>query len=459
MKTYLHSDLTSRAQIGCSLGLAVLVHLALPNMAQAQYTYTTNVDNTITITGYTTNPVGAVEIPFSINGKTVTGIWDEAFRNCTTLTSVTIPGGVTSIGGRAFENCINMTSVTIPVSVTNLKCCVFAGCASLTSAVIPPGITRVEDYMFDLCGSLTNVTILGNVTNLANHSFYGCGNLTRVYFWGNAPSLANSEVFPYTPCTIYRREETSGWPPVPDLWAGRPTALWQPNTDGIIIESIKANGSLSFSGAQIGTIATIEWAASLIDPGRTNWHVLSSFVVVGDNVTCDIPMYYRVRGTPYPRTSVTNARFFASGNNYHDIRHNGNTLTTADRTSLHVAITNINIGDLITVHLNDRFDIMSLWMLAQTGTGINLFEVSTNWTGYLPVSTSVWWDVTGAIITPALICPTNREYTDLVRTQASYTPNYFGSAPTIYSPLAGSWGGGYGNAFLFHAITAKDLNP
>ena len=240
------------------------------------------------------------------------------------------------------------------------------------------------------------------------------------------------------------------------LAAGLITTAW---AQDIVVDSVAANGSLTFSGVKIGTTATVEWAASLTEPGRTNWHSLTNRFVTSNVMTSDVPMFFRVRGIPYPKTAITNARFYASGNNYHDIWLNGTPLTTADRDSLHVAITNIAIGDLITVHLNDRFDIMSLWMLAQTQTGVNLFEVSTNWTGYLPVNTSQWWVVAGAITTPAQICPTNREYTDLVRTQASYTPNYSGSAPTIYSPLAGSWGGGYGNAFVYYTITTNDLNP
>ena len=50
----------------------------------------------------------------------VTSIGFYAFRECSNLTSITIPNSVTSIGERAFYGCTGLTSVTIPNSVTSI---------------------------------------------------------------------------------------------------------------------------------------------------------------------------------------------------------------------------------------------------------------------------------------------------------------------------------------------------
>ena len=66
----------------------------------------------------------------------VTSIGSGAFRDCYSLTSVTIGNGVTSIGEYAFYNCTSLTSITIPDSVTRIGDNAFAGCDSLTSVTI-----------------------------------------------------------------------------------------------------------------------------------------------------------------------------------------------------------------------------------------------------------------------------------------------------------------------------------
>jgi hypothetical protein len=75
-----------------------------------QLTYSTN-NGAITITGRTgASPSGAVVLPGTINGLPVISI-EGAFQNCSSLTSVTVPGSVTYVWGGAFSGCSSLTEI------------------------------------------------------------------------------------------------------------------------------------------------------------------------------------------------------------------------------------------------------------------------------------------------------------------------------------------------------------
>ena len=78
-------------------------------------TYTLNNDGTATV--FSCNrTVTSIKIPSNVesNGQTytVTSIGNDAFWNCSDLTSVDIPDSVTSIGDRAFRDCDSLKSIT-----------------------------------------------------------------------------------------------------------------------------------------------------------------------------------------------------------------------------------------------------------------------------------------------------------------------------------------------------------
>ena len=77
-----------------------------------------------------------------------------AFYECTDLTSVTIPDGVTGIGSYTFSGCTGLTSITIPNSVTSIGEWAFGGCTGLTSIIIPDSVTEISWGAFDGCSNL-----------------------------------------------------------------------------------------------------------------------------------------------------------------------------------------------------------------------------------------------------------------------------------------------------------------
>ncbi len=116
--------------------------------------------------------------------NSVTSIGDYAFRDCTSLTSITIPDSVTSIGDNAFYRCTSLTSITIPNSVTSIGALTFYDCNSLTSITIPDSVTIIDNVAFYMCSGLTSITIPDSVTSIGNSAFSWCTRLTSITFNG-----------------------------------------------------------------------------------------------------------------------------------------------------------------------------------------------------------------------------------------------------------------------------------
>ena len=192
--------------------------------------YNITSDNTVCVTYYSSDNdfqnnnyvSGAVVIPSSVtnNGTiySVTSIGNDAFENCSGLTSVTIPNSVTSIGEWAFWECSGLTSVTIGNSVTSIGEAAFSWCSSLTSVTIPNSVTSIGERAFAWCSSLTSVTIGNSVTSIGNDAFYGCNGLISIVSNAVVPPAIGNDVFPnpnscnvIVPCGSLEAYIASSW--------------------------------------------------------------------------------------------------------------------------------------------------------------------------------------------------------------------------------------------------------
>ena len=129
--------------------------------------------------------------PLNSTEKPVTSIGPAAFKDCSKLTSVTIPESVTSIGHSAFSGCSSLTSVTIPDSVTSIGDRAFQYCSNLTSVTIGNSVTSIEGWTFDYCGSLTSVRIPESVTSIGKKAFAHCSSLTSVTIGNSVTSIGD----------------------------------------------------------------------------------------------------------------------------------------------------------------------------------------------------------------------------------------------------------------------------
>ena len=143
----------------------------LVNSQDGQWKYAVLLDGTVSLSEYYGN---AETLDLSaVDGKAVTALGGDLFKNNTTLRAVTLPEGLKSIFAGAFEGTTAMEQITIPAGVTHIgpraffgsgiqTLCfaensqlgvisknAFANTKSLSSMTVPASVTEIQAYAFD----------------------------------------------------------------------------------------------------------------------------------------------------------------------------------------------------------------------------------------------------------------------------------------------------------------------
>ncbi len=108
---------------------------------------------------------GNVTIPSLLDGYSVVGICNSAFREIP-ISEVVIPAGVKGIGEKAFMQCENLTSVTLPEGVTFIGEEAFSESA-ISNITLPQSLVRIGEQAFEHT-LITTITLPKNVKYLGN---------------------------------------------------------------------------------------------------------------------------------------------------------------------------------------------------------------------------------------------------------------------------------------------------
>ena len=180
-----------------------------------------------------------------------TAVGAEAFKDCASLTSLSIPESVSWIGSNALYGCTSLKSVIIPDALTWIADSAFMGCTSLMDITIPAGVITIWDYTFSNCSSLVTVTITDSVNYILDYAFYNCSSLTSVtigkgvtsigyYTFANCKSLQSiycKAVIPPTISNDIFDENVSGFKiyvPRTSVEAYKTALVWKKYADNIV---------------------------------------------------------------------------------------------------------------------------------------------------------------------------------------------------------------------------------
>ena len=128
-----------------------------------------------------------------------------AFRDCTGMTSITVPEGLVGIGGNAFYGCTSLSSISLPDSICFMAASIFMDTAYYNNAAnwengilyvdnhlvatnenlsghctIKPGTRTICDWAFSSREGLTGITIPESVLYIGEYAFYRCTNLSSI---------------------------------------------------------------------------------------------------------------------------------------------------------------------------------------------------------------------------------------------------------------------------------------
>ena len=97
---------------------------------------------------------------------------NEKKKHSTTISTITIPEGVTSIGNKyCFSDFHSLKSIQLPSTLRVIEDETFSD-SNIKSIIIPEGVTSIGKECFNGCSSLTNVQLPSSLLSIGDYAFY-----------------------------------------------------------------------------------------------------------------------------------------------------------------------------------------------------------------------------------------------------------------------------------------------
>lgn len=115
----------------------------------------------------------------------ITFIPDNAFRGCSSLTTIDLPESITTIGNYSFQSCSSLISLGANTSFNSIGNNSFDGCRMLSGSIsINEDAVSIPQYAFNNCELLSEISIPSSVKSIGQYAFCGCKSINSI----NLPS-------------------------------------------------------------------------------------------------------------------------------------------------------------------------------------------------------------------------------------------------------------------------------
>ena len=106
------------------------------------------------------------------------------FNNCSNLTEVTLPGGLTTIRDGAFKNCSKLATPPVTDKLTAIGSNAFDGCKGFVTLMLADAAVSLNELgtsAFQNCSNITTASLPETIDKIGSNAFKDCTSLADLY--------------------------------------------------------------------------------------------------------------------------------------------------------------------------------------------------------------------------------------------------------------------------------------